>query len=470
VSVRARGHARQEEARDIATANYEALKEEVLRAVAGRLRAEGARSIVRPDLEDAYNQGWHGVCRHIEQGKPLTSLDGLLYTITLRRALDIYRQRRDATLIDTDLERHGAAPDLAEQIDDQQKLNRLLERLKNRLSDKERRAVTLCVLHGYTRPEAADLLGVDRVVFERIMDGATKKMSGIVAAIQARGCGDEEWSRLMRDYALGLISEHDREHSRAENHVEGPEACESCRRYVRGLQGLAAILPPLMPVGPLESLARELLAHVYKLFGAGHGAATASAPTVQTSVTAAGATTIGSVGTSGGGVAGLVGGGTLKTIVVLAGIAAASTVSVQSPINRHAHPGRAHLTARDSKSQPRRPQFQTGATVTARLGDSGASNYSNGPATGRPQVASPRQTSQVAAEFGIESSRQSTTTLRAQRTSVHRPPVASAASTTPLRERARPSAEFGVVGTTGARPSQQTSSAEFGFERSGNSG
>jgi RNA polymerase sigma factor (sigma-70 family) len=469
VSVRARGHGREQEAREIATANYEVLKEEVLRAVAGRLRSEGARSIVRQDLEDAYNQGWHGVCRHIEQGKPLTSLDGLLYTITLRRALDIYRQRREATLVDTDLERHGAEPDLAERIDDQHKLNRLLERLKKRLSDKERRAVTLCVLHGYTRPEAADLLGVDRVVFERIMDGATKKMSGIVAAIQARGCGDEEWSRLMRDYALGLISEDDREHSRAEDHVEGPEACEPCRRYVRGLQGLAAILPPLVPVGPLVSLARELLAHVYRLFGAGHSAATASAPTVQTSVTAAGTTTIGSVGASGGGVAGLVGGGTLKTVVVIAGIAAASTVSVQSSINHHGHRNRAHVAALSTRARPGRAQYRTGAVVSARVAESGATSRSSSDrATGRIAETSPRRTSQVAAEFGIEGSRPASSALRATRSSVRRQPVAAAADTSE-RPRAR-SSEFGLDRTSAAQSSRQASSAEFGFEHSGRSG
>jgi len=462
MSVRVHGHGRAQEAHDIVTANYELRKEEILRAVAGRLRSEGATSIVQQDLEDAYSQGWHGVWRHLERGRPVDPLGGLLYTITLRRALDIHRQRREATLIDPDLERYGAEPDLAGQVDDQDKLKRLLERLRKRLSDKERRAVALCLLHGYTRPEAADLLGVDRVVFERTMDGATKKMSGIVAAIQARGCGDAEWSRLMRNYALGLIPEHNRDHSRAQGHFEGPDACEPCRRYVRGLQGLAAILPPLVPIAPV-SLARELLAHVYRLFGVGHSAANASAPTVQTGVTAAGATTIGSVGAGGGGFAGLLGGGTIKAAVVIAGIAAAGAVSVQSSSN-HPAAGRSHAE-RASRSEARRVLYQTGAAVSARSGViDPLSSHPSGPATGHLAGASPGRTSQVAAEFGIEGARAASSTVPKVGSSARRQPVVAAASTTSVRPSVE--SEFGSDRSSAAAQSaQHASSAEFKWER-----
>jgi hypothetical protein len=47
---------------------------------------------------------------------------------------------------------------------------------------------------------------------ERVMDNATKKLSRVIASIEARGCGDDEWARLMRTYALGLLSEDDRDY------------------------------------------------------------------------------------------------------------------------------------------------------------------------------------------------------------------------------------------------------------------
>jgi RNA polymerase sigma factor (sigma-70 family) len=154
VSVRLPSRAREREADEIATANYEPLKEEVLRSVAGKLRSEGITTMIPQDLEAAYNTGWHGVMQHIIQGKPLTSLAGLLYTITHRRALDIYRAKHERKRVEIDLEQQRIEVDLAEQIDDQDKLNRLLRRLRDRLNETERLAVTLCVLHGYTRPEA----------------------------------------------------------------------------------------------------------------------------------------------------------------------------------------------------------------------------------------------------------------------------------------------------------------------------
>lgn len=171
---------------------------------------------------------------------------GLLYRITLRRAIDIYRNPQERRRVEADLEHQGVEVDFAQQLDDQEKLRRLLQRLKERLNEKERRAVTLCLLHGYRRPEAADMLGVDRAAFERVMDGATKKMATIVASIDARGCGGDEWARLIRSYALGVLAPKSADYDRARAHIEGEHACDTCSRYVRGLRGLAAALPPSM--------------------------------------------------------------------------------------------------------------------------------------------------------------------------------------------------------------------------------
>lgn len=277
MSVRLPSRTLEQEADEVASANYEALKEEILRVVAGTLRSQGITTMIPQDLEVAYNEGWQGVTQHIIRGGPVTSLEGLLYRMTLRRAIDVYRARQERRRVDMDLDQQGVEADLAEQTDEREKLARVLARAKERLNEKERRAVTLCVLHGYKRPEAADLLGVDRVVFERTMDGAMRKLSGIVAGIQARGCGGDEWSRLMRAYALGLLAEDEPDYQRAHEHVEGPEPCEACRRYVRGLRRLAAVLPPLLPPGLLDGHdAGGVLVRLAEWLGGGHAAGSAA--------------------------------------------------------------------------------------------------------------------------------------------------------------------------------------------------
>jgi DNA-directed RNA polymerase specialized sigma24 family protein len=339
VSVRLPSRTREKEADEVASANYDRLKEEILRAVAGKLRSQGITTINRQDLEASYSAGWQGVTQHIIQGRPVTSLEGLLHRMTHRRAIDLYRYREERRRVDVDLDRHGVDPDVADQLDDQEKLTRLLSRLKDRLSDKERRGVTLCVLHGYTRPEAADLLGIDHVVFERIMDSATKKMSGIVASIEARGCGGEEWSRMMRAYALGLLAEDEPDYRRAKEHVEGLDGCPACRRYVRGLRGLAAVLPPLLPPGVLEGHdAGSVLANLNTWLSTGHA-----------SVAVKGAGAAGTVGGGSGAASIVIGGGTATKALVLAGAAALSIAGAAALATHRAaksqQPGRPAATS-----------------------------------------------------------------------------------------------------------------------------
>src|SRR5450759_6030926 len=106
------------------------------------------------------------------------------------------------------------------------------------------------------------MLGIEQAAFQRIMDGATKKLAGVVAGIDARGCGGEEWARLLRSYALGLLSTTDRDYVRAVEHID---ECETCKRYVIGLQGLAAVMPPVgLPFMPLMGHEQAILAHLYR--------------------------------------------------------------------------------------------------------------------------------------------------------------------------------------------------------------
>ena len=174
MTVRVFGRSRRDEAEEIVNANLKPMMEEMVRNVGAKMRA--ARTpLNRHDLEAAYNEAWHGVTEHIIKGKPVTSLAGLLFTMMHRRAQDIYISKKDSRRVDMDLEAQPVDAESVERIDDQEMLTKLLGRLKDRLNDKERRAVTLCLLHGYTRPEAADQLEIDRVVFERIMDGAAAR-------------------------------------------------------------------------------------------------------------------------------------------------------------------------------------------------------------------------------------------------------------------------------------------------------
>jgi len=325
VTVRVKTRTLAVEADEISRANYEPLKEEVLRAVGGKLRSKGM-SMISQDLEVAYNEAWHQLTQHIIRGKPLTSLSGLLYKMTYSRAVDIYRSPQERRRVDLDLEQHRVETDIAEQLDDQEKLARLLGRLKDRLNDKERNAVTLCTLHGYTRPEAADKLGIDRIVFERIMDGATKKMSGIVESIEARGCGEKEWTDLMLAYAHRVLDENDRDYPRAWAHVDGPDPCEACRRYVNGLRGLAAVMPPMLPPGLLVGHEMGVLAHLARYFGGGHAGGGASA--------ALGASGTGATG----GAATVALGGSATKAALIAGAAALSIAGAAAVATHHSGP------------------------------------------------------------------------------------------------------------------------------------
>lgn len=235
-----------ERADEAASSGYRELEPGVLRIVRGRLFAGGAR-LDRSDLEEAYNQAWHSICLHIEHGEDIANLRALLIDVAYKRALDIHRQTREATLdAETDLDELSVDGRIVEQVDDTLKLQALFRRLKSRLTERERTAVALCVIHGFSRREAAKLLGIREAACEKLMNRAMRRIGAVAASVQARGCGDEEWARALRAYALGGVAEASRDRQRVREHLD---SCHSCRRYVMCLRGLAAVLPA--PVGPL---------------------------------------------------------------------------------------------------------------------------------------------------------------------------------------------------------------------------
>ncbi|HLM85189.1 MAG TPA: hypothetical protein VK272_03265 [Solirubrobacteraceae bacterium] len=95
--------------------------------VQGKLAAR-KMLVVKDDLEEAYNQAWHGVCEKIKGGEKIENLTGMLVLVTWRRAVDIYRSNHPAEHEDVDVADRGIEPDLAAEIDESARLQaRLVE-------------------------------------------------------------------------------------------------------------------------------------------------------------------------------------------------------------------------------------------------------------------------------------------------------------------------------------------------------
>jgi DNA-directed RNA polymerase specialized sigma24 family protein len=364
--------------------HYRSLEGEVLGKVARKLSARSI-DLDHTDLEEAYCQAWHGVWEQINGGAKIASLTAMLVEITWRRAVSMYRELHLGQRANVDVDSHGVEDDLDKRLDDAAKLQRLIQRLTHRLNQQERQVVSLCLIHGYTRPEARQLLGIkDEARMQKLMDRATKKIGGVVAALDARGCGGEEWASMLRAYALGLIAEDETDYRRASAHIE---ECASCRRYVVGLRRVAAIVPPLVPP-PLHraSALSQLQRFFTDLVGSGP-----AAPTTTAAASSAGA--------AGGGATVM---GTLGSVKVAAVIVVAAATGATAAIH-----------ATDSQAPTRRPAAHVANTRTS-SGDLGASASAASTtvvtgASGRSPVAARRATTAtgsqsiaVAKEFGIE--------------------------------------------------------------------
>ncbi len=373
-------------AKRIAEQNYDALEGEVVRAVGRRLAVRNMR-LDDSDLEEAYCLAWQGVWEKISAGAKVANLTGMLVEVTWRRAVDSYREMRPSQHADVDVADRGVQVDVDERLDDHAKLQRFIQRLKGRLSRRECEAVSLCLIQGYTRPEARELLGIDSEErMQKLMDGATRKIGGIVASINARGCGGDEWARMMRSYAFGTLAESDRDYQRAAAHIED---CAACRRYVMGLRGLAAVIPPIgVPFLPVTGHEAGIFGFLARLLR-GHGSANATSGALQTA--AAG----GSAAGGGAGVAGSL--STVKVAAVLAAAAAsAGAVAVSvSVVPHHRHATRHVHVARAAPVLPTASAVSVG-TVGARESASSATRGTTHSGAGSGRV------TPVEREFGIE--------------------------------------------------------------------
>ncbi len=295
------------------------LEPEVIATVEGKLFNTNIQ-LDAVDIEGAYNHAWHGVVQMIASGEPVNNLPGLLVHITYKRAVDAFRQRQPDHLdryVD-DLSGESDTVDLLDVVHAKVKMSGLLERVQKRLNPSEQTIIALCVIHGYSGPQAAEIMGIPYKTFKRTFDDATKRINGIVAGMVSRGCGDEEWSRALRAYAHGVMDQTSPDYQRITDHLQ---TCAACKRYVNGLQGLAALLPaPLgLPLAPISH--PTLLTHL--VHAASHATRLVRTPFASTTGVQAPASAT-------GGLTGTLGTGTL--IKAAAIIAATAAVGVSIPV------------------------------------------------------------------------------------------------------------------------------------------
>ena len=217
----------------------EAAAQTTIRGVRSRLAAalrRAGRQFDDLDLDAFYNQAWHGLYLRLAAGRG----DREPRRLPRPRRL-LPRDRRDPALRSRracdPAARRGARRRAGHRracSTTTRKLTHFMEGMRERLTERERKAATLCYIQGYTRPQTAEVLGVSPKRMEKLMDGVSQKIGVLVEDIRGGGwC--ESRSSLMKAYAFGVL---DPDGERWELAVAHLRECPGCRRYVRGLRGI----------------------------------------------------------------------------------------------------------------------------------------------------------------------------------------------------------------------------------------
>lgn len=219
--------------------NYEPLRHQTVLSVRGKLRAQGI-DYGHADLEAFYNQAWHALYDQIVGGVAVESLVGFLVQVAYRRAIDDFRSLHPAERMGADiLEQVGVEDGVEDRLDDQRHLREFIEALSDQLSGREQTAAALCYVHGYTRPEAARIMGLSERRFQKLMDELSKQVGRFTRQIRR-----DEWcthrESLMKAYALGLLEVDGQRFRAARSHLD---ECSACRADVLRMRGLAAVAP-----------------------------------------------------------------------------------------------------------------------------------------------------------------------------------------------------------------------------------
>jgi DNA-directed RNA polymerase specialized sigma24 family protein len=435
---------------DILARDYERLRHGVLRGIRASLHNQN----LHPDLDDLseyYNTAWHALHSALLDGENINNPEGFLVKVGVCRGIDEARRARerlrDAT---ADIAELGNERDLDEELDRHTLLRHFSEGIKEKLTERECQAAALCLLRGYSRPEAARELGVTPKQMERIMDDAQQKIGSFLTTITDGSWCDAHES-MLRAYAFGLLDVNGERYRLASAHLA---ACPGCRRFVNSLRNLAAVLPPVVLPVSLSGGPGEMLAHLNDLVGHAwrHNIELIGRHVVATkSATAAGAGAGSGAGHAAGAGAGLFGAGAGKLVALCATICAVAGAGVLVGTHRPVHqaPSRTTRPAQLSSSAASAASIsfpQPGAPLinpsTARAPhaahDSGASH---------PPVAGRRSHQQSASEFSFEAAPSPSTST---------PPTPAAPST----QQQTTTAQAAPSSTS----SKSSDSSEFSFE------
>jgi DNA-directed RNA polymerase specialized sigma24 family protein len=291
---------------DVLAEEYERSKVEVMRTVTAKLGGNPPPGV---DLEAAYNEAWHALYLRLEGGEEIANRTGFLVTVAYRRALSEHRAVRLEHAANGDLAEIAVEPDIEAHLDAEIQLRHLRQGLRAELDERELRAATLCLLHGYSRPEAARALGVTPRRMEKLMDRATRRINAVIGVVRP-GELCESFDSMVRAFAVGMLDEDGERYALARDHLAD---CSACRRKVLLLRGLGAVTPPLPALLAL-------------LAGAGAAGAGAKAGLVAKGGAAKGiGAKLGAKGAGLSGKAGVVGGSVAAAAAVAAAVAVAVT-------------------------------------------------------------------------------------------------------------------------------------------------
>jgi len=347
---------------------YEQLRRPTVAAVRARLAGQRIR-FDDTDLDAFYNQAWHGLYEQLVRGEQVENHAGFLVQAAYRRSIDeLRRQHPDRQADDVDPDVTSQEVDLAQTLDDRRRLTGLMEGMRDRLSERECQAAALCYLHGYSRPEAAQALGLAPKRMEKLMDGVSQKIGGLVEEIDS-GSWCESRSSLMKAYAFGVLDTEGERYQLARAHLS---ECSACRRYVRSLRGIGAIVPPVvLPLAALSAL------------GIGGAAAGGAASSGSGSSAGGGGAGAGAGAGAGGGFGGFATG---WVVAAVAGVAVAGSVGAFAVINSSGGDGGGNAAAPAAQTTPPAKPASSG-------GGSGSGSSSSGSGSGSGKSASSQKSS-----------------------------------------------------------------------------
>ena len=288
--------------------DFTGLRARVLAIVRSQLRSKGIK-LDPADLDACYSQAWHGLYATLLEGEAVENPSAWLVLVTFRRAIDEYRAKGRAGVVEGEDRRSyprepdASAQDLAAELDDRVRLRQLFEGMRASLSPRECQAASLCYLQGLSRAEAAERMGVSEARMRKLMEGTGASRPGVAGKLGELletvklGSWCEQQGSLMRAYAFGILDPEGERHARAVAHCK---QCPACRAHVASLRGLASVLPlPLLPqlaaagggalaAQPGRVSARRIAMYSSRLGGkAGSGWSGLSGPAAKLAVTVA---------------------------------------------------------------------------------------------------------------------------------------------------------------------------------------